>query len=132
MTIEECTRSEIESCSHVTCRENIFLIFFFFFFLFFFLAFSSTILFTVRRTNFKIYLYRVFDREVAGLKSGSSSKQIEFHFRPIRISMSKFNGEILNFFSLLSIENRKGNQKLMMFTFILDMHIFFCNRVNRF
>lgn len=73
LTIEECTRSEIESCSHVTRRENIFLIFLFFFFSFSFLFFFS-LFFAIashrrdviyEEQAYKIYLYRVFDREVA-------------------------------------------------------------------
>lgn len=78
------------------------------FFFFFSLHLIDNVIYEVRRK--KIYLYRVFDREVAGLKSGSSSKQIGFHFRPIRISMNNnfINGEILNF---LASFDRKSERK---------------------
>lgn len=116
LTIEECTRSEIESCSHVTRRENIFLIFLFFFFsfsflFFFFLSFSrSRLIDAMLFTKSKLIRYIYIECLIAkllGLKSGSSSKQIEISLSTD--TMNKFNGELLNF-SLASLDRESARK----------------------
>lgn len=115
LTIEECTRSEIESCSHVTRRENIFLIFLFFFFLFlsffFSLSFSrSRLIDAMLFTKSKLIRYIYIECLIAkllGLKSGSSSKQIEISLSTD--TMNKFNGEMLNF-SLASLDRESARK----------------------